>query len=311
MDDTEDAGAGVETVYAWWIELLCRFRMADPLTTLATFLRVAERGSLTGAARDLSVSQPTVTRALAALEAELGTRLFHRTTHAVALTEAGRDLLPRARAMLAGWDAIREAAAEGDVLKGPLHVVAPVALGQTALIPVLGAFRAAHPQVTVNWQLSDAPVRLAETGADLWIRVGPVPDDTLVQRRLGSVTRSVLGHPQFQGRPLEDCPWITLGPYEGRRIALGDRELTVAPVLNTNSIAVVAAALQDGLGVAIAPHWYLRDAMDAGRLVSLEASARPLPIHLAFAPERRSRRLDAFLEAVSAHLRAHVIDIPA
>lgn len=280
--------------------------MADRLSHLAVFLRVAERSSLTAAALDLSVSQPTVTRAIAALEAELGTRLLHRTTHALALTEAGRTLLPRARRMLAAWDGIAEDLAEDDTLSGPLHVVAPIALGQTELMPALAAFRAAHPDVTVNWQLTDAPVRLSETGADLWIRVGPVPDDTLVVRHVGDVARHAIGHPRFAEIDLADAPWITLGPYEGRQIVLADRRFDAAPGLNTNSIAVVARALVEGLGVAIAPDWYLRRELDAGLLVRL-AEARPLPVHMAFAPERRTRRLEAFMDAMEARLRSQVV----
>ncbi|MEM7711244.1 MAG: LysR family transcriptional regulator [Pseudomonadota bacterium] len=282
--------------------------MPDRLTHLATFLRVAERGSLTAAARDLSVSQPTVTRAIAALERALGTTLFHRTTHSLSLTEPGRSLVPKARRMLSAWDALAEELAEDDALTGPLHVVAPIALGQTALIPVMAAFRTDHPGVTVNWQLTDEVVRLSETGADLWIRVGDVPDDTLVQRRLGHVTRHVFGAPIFEKRPLRACPWITVGPYEGRQIALEGRTFEVAPVLNTNSIAVAARALVDGVGVAIAPDWYMRDDLEAGRVVRLGPPAAVLPVHLAFASDRRSRRLDAFMAAVTDRLKIDVLD---
>ena len=150
---------------------------------------------------------------------------------------------------------------------------------------------------------------MAEVGCDLWIRVGPVSDDRLVQRHVGDVTRSVLGHPRFAGRPLEACPWITLGPYEGRRIALEGREIEVDAVLNTNSVAVVGAALLEGLGIAIAPDWYLRDALESGALVRLGPHAAALPVHLAFPPEGRTRRLDAFMEAVTDHLRAHVVEM--
>ncbi|WP_179380835.1 LysR family transcriptional regulator [Jannaschia marina] len=282
--------------------------MPDRLLALTTFLRVAERGSLTAAAADLGTSQPSVTRAVAALEAELGTRLFHRTTHAVTPTEAGRMLLPKARSLVAGWDDLSDALRATDDLRGPLHVVAPVALGQTELISVLTDFRTAHPGVSVNWQLTDAEIRLAEVGADLWIRVGAVPDDRLVQRRLGTVRRSVLGHPDFMGRELKHCPWITLGPYEGRRIELAEGSFEVEPVLNTNSIAVVSEALRAGLGVAIAPEWYLRDDLAEGRLRRLGGTATALPVHLAHAPEGRSRRLSALMDAVATHMTARVLD---
>ena len=124
--------------------------MPDRLSHLATFLRVAERRSFTAAASDLGVSQPTVTRALAALEAELGATLLRRTTHSVTLTEAGRALLPRARGMIAGWDGIAEALRESETLAGALHVVAPIALGQTELVTVMTAFRAAHPGIRID-----------------------------------------------------------------------------------------------------------------------------------------------------------------
>ncbi|KIT16838.1 LysR family transcriptional regulator [Jannaschia aquimarina] len=280
--------------------------MPDRLDRLSAFLRVAERGSLTAAARDLGVSQPTVTRAIDGLEADLGASLLHRTTHSIALTEAGRMLVPRARRMLAAWEGLAEDLSESEALSGPLHVVAPIALGQTALVPVLARFRTENLGVTLNWQLNDEAIRMDEVGCDLWIRVGPVPDDRLVVRHVGDVHRSVLGHPRFAGRPLEACPWITLGPFEGRRIPLDGRMLEVKPVLNTNSVAVVGRALTEGVGVAIAPDWYMEDALGSGRVVRLDTLDRALPVHLAWSPERRTRRLAALVEAVDAGLRGTV-----
>ncbi|MBM2576974.1 LysR family transcriptional regulator [Jannaschia sp. Os4] len=264
--------------------------MADRIDRLATFLRVAERGSLTAAAADLGVSQPTVTRAMAALEAELGVALTHRTTHSVTLTEAGRALLPRARRMVAAWDGIAEDLRDEGDLSGPLHVVAPVALGQTVLMGALARMRAAHPAVAVTWTLTDAAIRMGEMGADLWVRVGRVPDDRLVVREIGRVPRSVWAAPSLAALPEGERPWVALSPYEGRAAA-------PAPVLETASVMVVAAAIRDGTAVGIAPDW-LMDGTDARRV----GTAAALPVSLCWDPARRTRRLAAFAEIVEATL---------
>ena len=288
---------------------------SDRLTLLATFVRIAERGSLSAAARDLGTSQPSVSRRLAELEARLGAVLVRRSTHALALTPAGTALLADARRMLGEWEAIEERHAEGGgPLRGTVRVVAPVALGQLRLARAAVAFGLAHPGVSIEWRLTDEPIRLVEEGCDLWVRVGPVPDDTLVVREIARVERIVVAAPglaEARGdAPLEAWPWIALGPFEGERIELtdgvGGRAFTTRPRLATDNVFALREAAMGGLGAAILPRWLVADALERGALVRVAPHLRAatLPVYLALAagearPQRVERLAGAIARAVS------------
>lgn len=152
----------------------------DRLTLLDTFVRIAERRSLSGAARDLSTSQPSISRQLAALESRLGTVLVRRTTHDLTLTPDGTALLADARRLLGEWEAIEERNSGDGELSGTIRVIAPVALGQGLFVHAAVAFMREHAQIAVEWRLTDEPIRFAEEGCDCWLKIGPVPDDTLM-----------------------------------------------------------------------------------------------------------------------------------
>ena len=285
----------------------------DRLTLLATFVRIAERGSLSAAARDMDVSQASVSRQLAALEDMLGAPLIARTTHALSLTSDGRAAMADARRMLGEWDALAERTGRA-ALRGTLRVVAPVALGQTVLMPAALGFLAEHPGVTLGWRLTDEPVRFAEEGCDVWVRVGPVPDDTLLVREAASVERLVVAAPDLAGRhadaPLSDWPWEALGPYEGSRIALRDGDgaetaFAARPRLATDNVVALREAAMAGLAAAILPRWFVADALAGGRLVDAAPSLRAarLPVHVATAAgTRRPARVERFVEAIGEAL---------
>ena len=137
----------------------------------------------------------------------MGAQLIRRTTHSLALTPAGHAALADARTLLADWDAFEERhAVQGDVVRGPLKVVAPVALGQTHLVDMAARFLIEHPKVTLEWELEDDPIRFAERGCDCWIKIGPVPDDTLVVRTLGQVERIIVAAPNLLRSSLKGHP---------------------------------------------------------------------------------------------------------
>ncbi len=285
----------------------------DRLTLLETFIRVAERGSLSEAARDLGTSQPSVSRQLAALETRLGAALARRTTHDVTLTTDGLALLSDARRMLRDWEAIEERHAEDELLKGTVRVVAPVALGQGLLVRAASQFLKDNPGVKIDWRLRDETIRFAEEGCDCWLKVGRVPDDTLIVRELARVERLVVGTPEcrerHEGAALVDLPWLTLGPFEGNRIELFESEgahpevLSVKPKLASDNIFAVYEAALQGVGVAILPHWFVADDLRSGALMDVapERRAARLPLNLALAPGvRRPARVERFCEAVQA-----------
>lgn len=282
----------------------------DRLALLETFVRIAERQSLSGAARDLGTSQPSVSRQLAALESRLGVVLVRRTTHDVTLTPDGLALLPDARRMIGEWEAIEDRHSEEDELKGAIRVIAPVALGQSLFIKAAGKFMMEHPNITIDWRLRDDTIRFAEEGCDCWLKIGRVPDETLVVRELARVERLVVGTPDFLARhagiELDSMPWLTLGPFEGNRIELFDlnetpRTLSVTPKMASDNIFAVYEAAMQGIGIAIMPHWFVASDIKRGALTDVAPSLRAarLPVNLALASgTKRPARVEHFCNAI-------------
>jgi len=170
----------------------------DKLKAMATFVRIADDGSLSAAARSLGSSLPAVVRTLAALEAELGVRLFNRTTRRIALTEEGRHYLASCRNLLASLDeaeaALKEEAAE---LSGLLSVTAPVMFGQLYVAPAVNRFMLRHDQLRCRLLLFDRVVNLLEEGIDVGIRIGALEDSTLIAHPVGAVRRMVVASPDY------------------------------------------------------------------------------------------------------------------
>lgn len=284
----------------------------DRLSLLATFVRIAERGSLSGAARDLGVSQPSVSRQLAALEALMDAALVRRSTHSLSLTPDGATLLAEARRMLGEWEELEERLAGKDgELRGVLRIVAPVALGQRLFLRAVTGFAREHPKVSFEWRLTDQTIRFTEEGCDVWIRVGPVPDDTLVVRELARVERLVVAAPTLvethADKALETWPWLALGPFEGNEIALtadgGSRHaFRIRPVFATDNIFALREAVEAGLGAAIMPRWLVGDSLADGTLVDAapELRAAELPVNIALAAgTSRPSRVERFAAALA------------
>lgn len=157
------------------------------LNDVATFVRVAQGGGFTAAAKGLGVPKSTVSRAVARLEGALGVRLVHRTTRALALTDAGRAYFERVRGAVAGLaDASADVVDMGTDPRGTIRVTAPVDLGQMLLADVIAGFMAKYPQVRFEVSLTARVVDLVAEGFDLAIRASPLHDSSLVVRKLGT-----------------------------------------------------------------------------------------------------------------------------
>ncbi len=291
----------------------------DRLSLLETFARISDRGSISAAARDLGLSQASASRQLRELEDRMGAQLIRRTTHSLALTPAGQAALTDARTLLADWDAFEERhAAKGEVVRGPLKVVAPVALGQTHLVDMAARFLIEHPKVTLEWELEDDPIRFAERGCDCWIKIGPVPDDTLIVRTLGQVERIIVAAPNLLRSSLKDpqelaaISFIALAPFEGGNLTLTNNQGVAVPVslrprMTTNNIMSILRAVRLGAGVAIMPTWFVADDLNDGRLIDVlqDWRASDLSINAAFLPARNQpKRLEAFLRFLGTDVRA-------
>ncbi len=289
----------------------------DRLVTLEMFVAVAGEGGFAAAARKLGSSPPAVTRGIAALEARLGTRLFHRSTRAVALTDAGAAFLGEARRILADLAEAERAArgAEAEP-RGQLYLTAPVMFGRLHLLPVVAALLDQHRDLAVRLMLVDRNVRIVEEGIDAALRIGPLADSALKAVRVGSVRQMLVASPAYlarRGAPqtvadlAEHALIATTGPRAAGEWRLKAVRWRLArPRLTINTVDGALAAAEAGLGIANLLSYQLLDALDAGRLIALlpDEQPDPLPVHLLFEPSRaRLPALRLLIDAMKLRLR--------
>jgi DNA-binding transcriptional LysR family regulator len=295
----------------------------DKFRRMQTFVRIVEQGSLTAAARTLEVSQPSVVRLLAALEAELGVRLINRTTRRMALTDEGREYYERCRGILG---AVEEAEARlrsrRAQPRGRLRLTAPVLFGRQHLAPVVNEFLARHPAMQVELLLLDRVVDLLEEGVDAALRIARLQDSTLVAVPLGQVRRVFVGSPALLkrlGRPqrpedLKDAPCVSftgMGPADEWTFERSGRALRVkvASVLVSNQVDAALAACEAGLGWGRFLSYQVEDALRAGRLKTVlpEESTGIIPMQIVYPHARLlSANLRAFLDFAAPRLRKRV-----
>ena len=198
--------------------------MSDRLQELAVFVRAAESGSFSRAARELGLSQPSVSRIIGELEARLGVTLLLRTTRRITVTDAGALFLDRAREILAEIEDAEDAARGLDSLRGIIRLALPVVYGTREIIPRLPKFLAAHPLLRVEMAVSDERQDLVAEGADVAIRLGELGDSVFGARRLETLERMLVASPAYlkaRGTPKRR-------PTSPRMIASLDRAISAA-----------------------------------------------------------------------------------
>lgn len=292
----------------------------DRLREMEIFAAVAEAGGFAKAARGLGVSPPAATRAVAALEARLGARLLNRTTRRLSLTEAGGRFLERSRRLLADIDAAeREAAGEADAPVGRLTVTTSATFGRLALTPIMGGFLNAHPRVSASLVLVDRVVNLVEEGFDAAVRLGPLPDSSLVARSVGAVRRILVASPAYLDRVgaperPEDLKDLTLIGFTGvvdRRDWPIHRngapaQITLAPRLEVNDADAALAAAEAGDGVVAAMSYLAGGRIRAGTLAPVLPEYWPseIPVSIVY-PQARllAPKLRAFVDWTAPRLR--------
>ena len=170
----------------------------DRLAAMETFVRVVEAGSFSGAAKQLRVGQPAVSKTIAQLEDRLGVRLLLRSTHGLTATEAGRNFYERAKRSIEEADEAELAArGAGSTLSGRLRVSATVTFARLHVIPRLPLFLAEHPALQVDVCLDDGNIDLIEAGVDVALRMGQLADSALTARKIGQSARRVIGAPAY------------------------------------------------------------------------------------------------------------------
>jgi len=173
-------------------------RIIDKLVAMRNFVKITESTSLSAAARTLAMSLPVVSRGLAELERGLGVRLFTRTTRSLALTDEGETYRQHCLRILADIDNTESALAQIRATpKGRVTVSAPLLFGRLRVAPLLPAFLAHYPEVSVDLLLVDRVVNLIDEGIDVAVRIAPLADSTLIARRLGQVRRVVCASPAY------------------------------------------------------------------------------------------------------------------
>lgn len=290
--------------------------MNDRWQEMAVFARVAECGSLSRAARELSLSQPSVSRIVSALEGRLGTTLLLRTTRSVSLTDAGALYLERARRLLAEVEEAEQATRGLDSLHGVIRLAMPVLYGTRAVIPAIAPFLARHPDLRVEIAMSDTRQNLITDGVDIAIRVGvgPLDNSSFGARRLALIERLVVAAPSYlrvHGSPAEPVELtkhaciIQHGLFgrESWRFTNGQTAaaIDVSAKLSINSAPGVLAAAVAGMGIALATRIMAGEELRTGQLTQLlEAwQLAPAEVHAIFPA---GPKLSAKVRALVDHL---------
>lgn len=284
------------------------------------FASVGEAGSLSAAARRLRVPLPTLSRKLAQLEAHLGVRLVTRTTRRFALTEPGARYLESCRRLLAEVDeAERMAAGEYEAPRGRLLVTAPIVFGRLHVLPIVMDFLKAYSEVDLRLSLVDRIVDLAEENLDVGVRIGVLPDSSLIAARVGAVKLITCAAPDYlkanvtPRRPIDlarlHCigsvnlaapdQWVFHDKGEAIPVAIHAR-LTV-----TTAEAALDAAIA-GLGVTRLLSYQAVEAIRARKLTRILRSFEPpeLPVHLVHSEGRLvPPKLRVFLDFAAPRLR--------
>lgn len=273
----------------------------DRFKAMQTFVRIADEGSLTAAARSLGTSLPAVVRSLAAYEAALGVRLFNRTTRRISLTEDGKQHLENSRHVLAALEDSESALSAGArEPAGHLTITAPVLFGQMHVAPSVTRFLRQHDKLRCSVVLLDRVVNLLEEGMDLGIRIGALDDSSLVALPLGQIRRVVVAAPSFlrkhgvprHPRDLQkaNCIRLMMGPPAWGDFQENSRafRVNVTGNLEFNHVLPAVQACADGAGFGMFFSYQVAPLVEQKQLkVVLAAFERPpRPISIVYPHSR-------------------------
>jgi DNA-binding transcriptional LysR family regulator len=289
----------------------------DRIDGLLLFVRVVETASFSKAAAELGITQPTATKAVAAIEQRLGARLLHRSTRGVAPTEVGTLYYEKCKRIAHELDeADNLATLLQSGVGGTLRVSCSVAFGRRVLVPLAIAYMREHPSLTVDLSFDDRYINMVEQGVDLAVRMGRLADSTLGARFLGRNPWVMVAAPAYlkaHGTPKQpaelgqhaclvystvqgDDRWMLSGPDAA------EQAVPVRGPLRSNNLSAVLAAARAGLGIAVLP-WYVARGSVADGSVKPILEKHTLPtqeIHAVFpSPKLVPGKVSSFIE----HLR--------
>ncbi|MEO7954654.1 MAG: LysR family transcriptional regulator, partial [Polaromonas sp.] len=251
----------------------------DRITGIELFIRVVETGSFSKAAIEVGITQPTATKAVAAMEKRLGARLLHRSTRGVMLSEVGALYYEKCKLIAREVDeADNLATLLQSKVGGTLRISTSVAFGRRVLIPLVLRYMNMHPEVTIDLSFDDRYVNLVEQGVDLAIRMGPMADSTLGARYLGTNPWVMVASPSYLKErgtprsaadlPAHDCVVYSSVQGDDRwslKTATGEKmSVPVRGPLRSNNLSAILAAALAGMGLAVVPWYVARKSLDDG-----------------------------------------------
>lgn len=295
----------------------------DRLEAMSVIVAVTDTGNFSAASRRLGMPVATVSRKVSELETSLKAELFQRSSRRMTLTEAGRDYVEACKRIIEQIeDAERQVSGEYRSPKGDLAVTTPWGLGHTHLLPLATEFLAAFPEVTLRLVLTDRIVDTVEESIDVSVRIGSLPESSMIASRIGSIRIVVCASPAYlaaRGHPqtpdqVSDHDCIAINPVSSPnawKFRNGNRECVV-PIrsrlrVNTSEAAVIAAV--SGAGLTRVMSYKMDSAKRAGTLqLVLEAfEPKPLPVHIVYSPRKPvPLKLRAFLDWVTPRLKARL-----
>ena len=291
----------------------------DVLLSMSVFRRVAETGSFSEVARELGLSQPTVSKHIAALEKHLNIKLLNRSTRQLNLTDVGKEYYSRCLHIL---DEVLEIEStlsnQQSQPTGTLRVNTPVTFGELEIVPHMWEFLTMYPELKLEMIMDDHYVDLVKDGVDMAIRVGPMTDSSLVASKIGDSPRVTVASPEYlaaNGEPkcVQDLKehncivymllttlneWHFSGPQGNETIRVNGR-------FSVNNPRSIRQAVLAGQGIAVTPIWLMGDAIKNGevKIILEEYIPTPLEIHAVY-PGRRfvPAKVRCFIDFIRAKL---------
>jgi LysR family transcriptional activator of dmlA len=293
---------------------------------LVLFSHINRLGSLSAAAQLLGISRSSVSKQLAALEGKIGSRLFNRTTRKIVLTEVGRQVLQEAYKVELALQTIEHISEDSQsVIAGDLNVTCASAQGRVHLVPLITKFLAHYPKVNVNLQLDDRFVDMVAANLDVSIRIGFLPDSTLIARKLGDLSGVLCASPKYlSNAPPLETPADLLHHrclfYRNSKLAMnawsfisdeGEESVTVSGPLSINDPGALISAALAHAGVLLVDKGLLGDTIRDGQLVPILTGYRSiqnLPMYVVypereFIPAKTRALVDFLLEEMPAAIQ--------
>jgi len=291
----------------------------DIFTSMSVFRRVAECGNFSIVARELELSQPTVSKHIAALESHLDVKLLNRSTRQLSLTEVGKQYYEHCIHILDEMNEIESTLRnQKSQLTGILRINTPVTFGELNIVPHLWQFLALYPNLKIDLNMDDNYVDLVKEGVDLAIRVGPLSDSSLIARKIGDSPRVTVASPGYlavHGEPesLQDLKdhnciiymllttrnqWHFTGPQGQETIKVNGR-------FSVNNPRTIRQAVLADQGIAVTPLWLIKDAIESGaaKVILTNYVPTPLEIHALY-PQRRfvPEKVRSFVNFIKANI---------